>query len=73
MGKELFQRMLEELEENGRVEAEGFGTFRVATMPPRKVANFGKGDVTIPAIKVIRFKASDHAKGKINGKGNDND
>lgn len=70
MGKELFQRMLEELLENGRVEAEGFGTFRVAIMPPRKVANFGKGDVTIPSRKVIRFKASEYAKSKINGKEN---
>lgn len=68
MGAELFRRMVEELLENGRVEAEGLGTFRIAVMPARKVANFGKQEMAVPALKVIRFKASGHAKDKINGR-----
>lgn len=68
MGKELFRRMIEELLETGRVEAEGLGTFKVAVMPARTVANFGRDEVMIPALKTIRFKASVHAKEKLNGK-----
>lgn len=68
MGTELFRRMLEELIENGRVEAEGLGTFRIAITPARSVANFGREAVAIPALKTIRFKASIHAKDKINGR-----
>lgn len=68
MPAELFRRMLDELVENGRVEAEGLGVFRIAVMPARKVANFGREEVAIPANKTIRFKASVHAKDKINGR-----
>jgi len=73
MGTELFRRMIDELDKHGRVEAEGFGTFRIANMPAHKVANFGRDEIVVPARKVIRFKASIHAKEKINRSRGEND
>lgn len=66
IGGELFRRIFKELKATGRVEAEGFGVFRLAVMPARTVANFGRNKVTIPAMRVVRFKASKHLKAKLN-------
>lgn len=66
LGAELFRRILKRLGRGERVEAEGFGTFRAPVTPGRKVAGL-KGDIGLTRDRrIIRFRASVHAKHAVN-------
>lgn len=65
-GGELFRRILRALSMGERVEAEGFGVFRAPVTPGRKIRGL-KGTVELTGDKrIIRFRASVHAKRAVN-------
>lgn len=46
------------LKENGRVAIPGLGVFRVKTVKARRLECFGRGTMTLPAARTVRFRAS---------------
>jgi len=65
----IFEVLKGSLAEGDRITMLGFGTFSVAERAQRKGRNPRTGEeITIPAKKVAKFKASSNLTAAINGK-----
>lgn len=63
----VLQSIANGLERGEEVQLPGFGTFKVADIPERQGRNPRTGEaITIPAHKVVKFKAGKDLSGKIN-------
>ena len=61
--KFLFEYMATTLEQGGRIEIRGFGSFEVRYRAPRKARNPKTGEaIDIPASKIPDFKAGKNLK-----------
>lgn len=71
IGRQFIQRVLDLISDDivytGRVELREFGTFITAWMPAHTTTHPATGKpVTIPKRKLVRFRASEQLKGRIN-------
>jgi integration host factor subunit beta len=63
----VFESIIESLNEGGKIELRGFGSFRVRERGPRRGRNPKTGEpVNIPAKRVPYFKAGKELKELIN-------
>ncbi len=53
------------LKEEGRVSIPGLGVFRIKTTKARRLVCFGRGTMTLPAARTVRFRASKDLKRSI--------
>jgi integration host factor subunit beta len=63
----IFERIIQALEEGGRVELRGFGAFSVRSRPARSGRNPRTGDsVDVPAKHVPFFKSGKELRARLN-------
>ncbi len=63
----IFERIIQALEEGGRVELRGFGAFSVRSRPARSGRNPRTGEaVEVPAKHVPFFKSGKELRARLN-------
>jgi integration host factor subunit beta len=63
----IFERIIQSLEDGGRVELRGFGAFSVRSRPARSGRNPRTGDtVEVPAKHVPFFKSGKELRARLN-------